>query len=73
MSCKLQFQIHYLTQPGENLFLKISASYHQELIYLPLNYIGYGFWGNEFDFPSEQLTFDYAYVVKDNQQHIKKD
>lgn len=73
MSFKLHFQIHFYTLPGENLFLKIFESPNQEQIYLPLNYLGQGFWGNDFDFPSESNHFHYAYVLKDNGQRIKKD
>lgn len=73
MVSKLRFQIHYYTKPGENLFLKVFESSQGELSYLPLNYLGHGQWGNEFDFPSELLSFKYAYVIKDDNQVVKKD
>ena len=73
MSCKLQFQIHYYTKTGENLYLKICGRINEEVKYLPLNYLGNGFWGNSFDFLEENLDFQYSYVVKDNLLHNKKD
>ena len=73
MSCKLQFQIHYYTKTGENLYLKIGGSINEEIKYLPLNYLGDGFWGNSFDFSEENLDFQYSYVVRDNLLHNKKD
>ncbi|MEY4260712.1 MAG: hypothetical protein RL656_1685, partial [Bacteroidota bacterium] len=44
MSCKLQFQIHYYTKTGENLYLKICGRINEEVKYLPLHYLGNGFW-----------------------------
>ena len=73
MSCKLQFQIHYYTKNGENLYLKIYGSINEEIKYLSLNYLGNGFWGNSFDFSEKDLDFKYSYVVKNNLLQIKKD
>lgn len=73
MSCKLKFQIHYHTQPGENLYLKVLQINELSVEYWPLIYVGNGFWTNEFDFLHTQLNFKYAYVVKDNFQKTIRD
>lgn len=73
MSYKLQCQIQYYTKTGENVYLKICGNITKEGKFLPLNYLGNGFWGNSFHFPEEESDFKYSYVIKDNLLHIKKD
>ena len=72
MSCKLQFQIHYYTKTGENLYLKIGGSINEEIKYLPLNYLGNGFWGNSFDFSKENLLLHKAYLGYHKRYKMKK-
>jgi 4-alpha-glucanotransferase len=73
MGKKLHFQIHYVTIPGEQVFLKVCIPPDGEPVFYPLNYVREGFWEIELDYPTEFPFFQYAYVIRDGQNLMKRD